>query len=130
MSDTFKNVLIGIVCAALVVFLGICCFKAVYGTAGGVNYKLFREANDFNVYRRITVMNTRTDEIMMQMEGYISLSNNDTNELVITMKTGEDNYTKSYIYLNEWTCYAVEQIEPDTDSVNEITYYPRLRGES
>ena len=130
MSDTLKKVFIGIVCAALVIFICISYFKVMRGTAGGINYKLFREANEFNIYRRITVLNTRTDKIMMQMEGYISLSNNDANELVITMKTGEDTYAKNYIYLNEWTCYAVEQIEPDADSANEITYYPRLRGES
>lgn len=129
MSDTLKKAFVGVVCTAVVIFIGICCIKTIYGTAGGVNFKLFREANDFNVYRKITVMNTRTDEIMMQTEGYISLTNNDANELVITIKTGEDTYAKNYIYLNDWTCYVVEQVEPDTNLTNEIVYYPRLRKE-
>lgn len=55
-----------------------------------VNYNLNKEADKFNVYRRITVTNARTDTIMMQVEGYMSLSNNSSNELVVTVRTGED----------------------------------------
>ena len=59
-------------------------------TADVVNYNLSKDANEFNVYRRITVTNARTDTIMLQAEGYMSLSNNDDNELVVTIKTGKD----------------------------------------
>ena len=42
-------------------------------TADTVNYNLTKEADEFNVYRRITVTNARTDTIMLQAEGYMSL---------------------------------------------------------
>ena len=35
---------------------------------------------------------------------------NDTNELVVTVKTGPDSYKKNYIYLNAYTLYVVEDI--------------------
>lgn len=95
-------------------------------TADNVNYNLNKEADEFNVYRRITVTNARTDMIMLQAEGYMSLSNNSANELVVTIKTGENQYYKDYIYLNDWTCYVMEQVEPkSTDKYHyELVFYP------
>lgn len=95
-------------------------------TASTVNYNLNKEANEFNVYRKITVTNARTDTIMLQAEGYMSLSNNSSSELVITIKTGEDTYFKDYIYLNDWTCYVMEQTEPNiVDKYHyELVFYP------
>ena len=95
-------------------------------TADTVNYNLSKDANEFNVYRRITVTNARTDTVMLQAEGYMSLSNNSDNELVVTIKTGEDQYYKDYIYLNSWTCYVMEQTEPKgTDKYHyELVFYP------
>lgn len=95
-------------------------------TASTVNYNLSKEANEFNVYRKITVTNARTDTVMLQTEGYMSLSNDTENELVLTIKTGEDQYYKDYIYLNEWTCYVMEQTEPtETDKYHyELIFYP------
>ena len=96
-------------------------------TADTVNYNLNKEADEFNVYRRITVTNARTDTIMMQAEGYMSLGNNSSNELVVTFKTGEDQYYKDYIYLNDWTCYVMEQVEPKSaDKYHyELVFYPQ-----
>lgn len=95
-------------------------------TASTVNYNLNKEADEFNVYRKITVTNARTDTIMLQAEGYMSLSNNSSNELVMTVKTGEDTYFKDYIYLNDWTCYVMEQTEPNTVDkyYYELVFYP------
>ena len=95
-------------------------------TASTVNYNLNKEADEFNVYRKITVTNARTDTIMLQAEGYMSLSNNSSSELVMTIKTGEDTYFKDYIYLNDWTCYVMEQTEPNAvDKYHyELVFYP------
>ena len=95
-------------------------------TASTVNHNLSKDASEFNVYRRITVTNARTDTIMLQAEGYMALSNNSSNELVVTIKTGADQYYKDYIYLNDWTCYVMEQTEPKgTDKYHyELVFYP------
>lgn len=82
--------------------------------AQNVNYNLNQAADNFQCLRKITVYNARTDLIVMEMEGYMSLSNNSTNELVVTCKTGASEYRKNYIYLNEYVIYVVEDITGTT----------------
>ena len=78
--------------------------------ADNVNHNLSQAADNFQCLRKITVYNARTDLIVMEMEGYMSLTNNSTSELVVTCKTGPDEYKKNYIYLNEYVIYVVEDI--------------------
>lgn len=94
---------------AIVVFL-IMLSLCACSPADRVNYNLNHEADKFNCLRRITVYNARTDLIILEVEGYMSLSNNTTNELVVTCKTAEDVYKKNYIYLNDYVIYVVEDI--------------------
>ena len=113
----------------LLALMMACCFAVgVSGcsTASTVNHNLSKDADEFNVYRKITVTNARTDTIMLQAEGYMALSNNRSNELVVTIKTGKDQYYKDYIYLNDWTCYVMEQTKPKgTDKYHyELVFYP------
>ena len=67
--------------------------------ASDVNHNLSQAADNFEVFRKITVYNARTDLIILEMEGLMSLSNNATNELVVTCKVGENEYKKNYVYL-------------------------------
>lgn len=75
-----------------------------------VNHNISKQADYFECERRITVYNARTDNIILEAEGYMSISNNLTNELVVTVKTGANEYKKNYVYLNDYTMYAVEDI--------------------
>lgn len=95
-----------------IILLFVLCFTlcSCIDTATTVNHNLNIEANEFGILRRITVYNARTDLIILEMEGYISLSNNSTSELVVTCKTGENSYKKNYVYLNDYTLYVVEDI--------------------
>lgn len=78
--------------------------------ADKVNYNMSKQADYFECERRITVYNARTDKIILEAEGYMSISNNSTKELVVTVKTGPSEYKKNYIYLNDYTLYVVEDI--------------------
>lgn len=82
--------------------------------ANNVNHNLSQAADNFECLRKITVYNARTDLIVMEMEGYMSLSNTSTSELVVTCKTGTNEYKKNYIYLNEYVIYVVEDITGTT----------------
>lgn len=82
--------------------------------AENVNHNLSQAADNFEVVRKITVYNARTDMIIMEMEGLMSLSNNSTSELVVTCKVGEDEYKKNYVYLNDYVIYVVEDITGTT----------------
>ena len=78
--------------------------------ASKVNANISKQADYFNCERKITVYNARTDKIIMEAEGYMSISNNGAHELVCTVKIGPDTYRKNYIYLNDYTMYVVEDI--------------------
>ena len=78
--------------------------------ADKVNANISKQANYFQAERKITVYNARTDKVIMEAEGYMSISNNSSNELVCTVKVGENEYKKNYIYLNKYTMYVVEDI--------------------
>lgn len=91
-----------------------------------VRHNLRREADDFNVRRRITVMNTRTDTPMMQITGLIAIDVDDDGDLNITIEKAPNEYVLNYAHLSQDTTYIVEQIE--TKEVNkyqyEIKFYP------
>lgn len=88
--------------------------------AANVNHNLSQAADNFQCLRKITVYNARTDLIVMEMEGYMSLSNTSTSELVVTCMTGANQYKKNYIYLNEYVIYVVEDI---TGTVTDPYHY-------
>lgn len=113
-----KRFLISILSLVLTLSLSGC------SEADKVNSNLSKEANYFNCERRITVYNARTDLVILNIEGYMSVSNNSSNELVVTCKTGEDAYKKNYIYLNEYTMYVVEDISgTHTDPYHYKMYF-------
>ncbi len=78
--------------------------------ADKVNHNMNIAADNFSCERRITVYNARTDKIILYAEGYMSISNNSSSELVVTCKVGASEYKKNYIYLNDYTLYVVEDI--------------------
>jgi hypothetical protein len=100
--------------ALLLVIVVICTCFVGCTAADNVNHNLSQAADNFQCLRKITVYNARTDLIVMEMEGYMSLSNSATNELVVTCMTGPSQYKKNYIYLNEYVIYVVEDITGTT----------------
>lgn len=92
--------------------------------ASRVNYNMSKQADYFECERKITVYNARTDTIILEAEGYMSISNNTTNELVVTCKVGANEYKKNYIYLNSYTLYVVEDISgTHTDPYHYKLYF-------
>lgn len=101
---TFALVLAASMLLAFVSFLTGC------SEASRANYNISKQADYFESERRVTVYNARTDNVVLEIEGYISITNNDSNELVVTCKVGPDQYKKDYVYLNSYTLYIVEDI--------------------
>lgn len=106
--------------ALILVAVCLCTCLAGCTEADNVNHNLSQAADNFQVTRKITVYNARTDMIILEMEGNMSLSNNTTNELVVTCMTGPNQYKKNYVYLNEYVIYVVEDI---TDTVTDPYHY-------
>lgn len=91
-----------------------------------VSYNVSREADSFGVVRRVTVINMRSDNIVFEAVGNISIDTNDSEKLVVIAQTDEDTYKKHYINMTEWNMYVVEDIEgAKADQYKyEIRYIP------
>jgi len=75
-----------------------------------VSHNISKEADNFNVTRRLVVINARTDKPLFELVGNFALSNNSDNELEVVCQTGKNEFKKHFIYLNEYTIYTVEDI--------------------
>lgn len=120
-----KKVLTIILTAMLIIagILTLCSYSSC-SEADRVNRNISKQAQYFDCERRVTVYNARTDKVIMYIEGYINISNNATNELVVTAKVGNDTYKKNYVYLNEYTLYVVEDINgTHTDPYHYKVYF-------
>jgi len=75
-----------------------------------VSYNLSKQADSFNVTRRLAVLNARSDEPIFELVGNFAISNNSDNELVVTVEVDKGVYKKHFVYLNQWTIYVVEDV--------------------
>lgn len=76
-----------------------------------VSRNVSKEADNFNVVRRLTVINTRTDKCLLQMTGKISIEDV-TDGIAVLVEVDRDKgiYQKHWVYLNENTMYTVEDL--------------------
>lgn len=88
----------------------ICLVLTGCTEADQVSSNISKEADNFNVTRKLTVLNARTDTILLELTGTFALKNNSNNELAIIIETAEGKYQKDYVYLNDYTMYVVEDI--------------------
>lgn len=110
-------------------FLVACLFILTGCTeVGRVSYNIGQEADNFNVSRRIVVINARTDKPIFEMVGNFSIQNNTTNELEIICEIEKGKYQKHFVYLNEWTMYVVEDLEgSNVEKYHyEVNYLPEM----
>lgn len=94
----------------VIVLLVLMLLLAGCTQADRVSRNVSLEADSFNVVRRITVINTRSDDIMFTMTGKMSLQNTIENELSLIVEDENGVYHKHFIYLNDWTTYIVEDL--------------------
>lgn len=93
-----------------------------------VSENISQEANNFNVVRRITVINARTDTVLLQLTGTFALKNNINNELEVICELEDGKYQKHYVYLNEYTLYVVEDLSGSNVSKYsyELNFLPKM----
>lgn len=73
---------------------------------------LSEDADNFKILRKITFINTVTDEVLYTVEGNMSITADvEENQLEITAKTGENEFQKHFLGLSPTTVYIVEQLE-------------------
>ena len=101
--------------------------SAAIGTeANKVSANISVQADNFNITRKLTVLNARTDTVLLELTGTFALKNNSSNELEVIIETAEGKYQKDYVYLNDYTMYVVEDISgSEVDKYRyEINFLP------
>ena len=97
--------------AVIMAFAVITAFAGCGRESNRVSYNVSKEADNFNVVRRLTVLNARSDKPMFELIGAFSMTvDHADNQLEITCETGPGEYKKHFVGLNEWTMYVVEDV--------------------
>ena len=94
---------------AVVMILMLCACGDSQATI--VSQNVSKEADNFNVVRRLTVINSRSDKVVLTMVGKISIEDV-TNGIAVLVEIDHAKklYQKHYIYLNSWAMYTVEDV--------------------
>lgn len=103
------------------VFMVVTCFIfAGCSQADTTRHNIQKEADKFNVYRRITFVNLQTGQLLYSAEGYFSLQTTYDNEyqgqqeIGLVFQTGKDQFKMDYFNINTNVSYVIEQLENTT----------------
>ena len=119
----------------LLILIAVIMLAGVATTATGcreaerVSYNVSQEADNFNVMRRLAVINTVSGEPVFEMIGRFSITaDTDNNQLEVIVEVEDGKYKKHIVGLNQaTTMYVVEDI--NGAEVNkfkyEINYLPK-----
>lgn len=108
MTKNFKILVVFIVMCAILFCLTGC------NQANNVQYNISKKSDSFDTYRKVTVINLRSDKVLMEVEGLIAIKDSSEDELTIIIKTGDEQYKMHYVYFGGEVVYLVEQIENST----------------
>jgi len=82
---------------------------------------LSKAADNFEIERRVVFFNGITDSYLLSIEGRCSIVD-DSNQLEVTCKTGEDEFKKHFLGLSDNVSYFIEQL----DGANVSEYHYRV----
>lgn len=85
-----------------------------------VSHNLSLEADNFNVARKLTVINQRTDTILFQMTGNFSVGNDSDGDLDIIGENKDGTYYKHFVRMSSEITYIVEDL--GTTKTNKYQY--------
>lgn len=94
-----------------------------------VSSNLSQESDNFNVVRKVTVIDAITNDIMFQMSGRMSIkADTKDKQLEIVVENGKDKYQKHIIGLSDNVSYVVEDVDvPNVSKYKyEINYNPKM----
>lgn len=103
--------------------VAIAALVACSSDADVVSHNLSKAADNFEIQRRIVFYNGITGDYILEIEGLCALGNNDdTGELTVTCKVGDEQYKKHFLGLSDNVTYFLEQ----TDAAFADAYHYRV----
>lgn len=115
------------VMAFLVLVLTVAALLVGCSEAERVSQNVSQQADSFNVTRRVVVINTRTDKVLLEVIGLISIQHSE-GDVDIIVEVADGLYKKHFVSLNQWTTYTVEDINGAyVDKYHyELNYLPEM----
>lgn len=95
------------------------CFAGCGNPAMNATYNVKTEAESFQLYRKMTAINLRTDKVLFEIEGFFNYENEEDGDLSIVMEVGKNEYTRHVVHITEGTTFVVEQLDPSNFSPYE-----------
>lgn len=107
--------------------IALCC---LFGCteASKVSHNVSQEADNFNVLRRLAVINSRTDKVEFELIGAFSLEVDNARKINIICEMEDGTYKKHIVGLNDETMYVIEDI--GGAAVNKYKYQVNYIPES
>lgn len=97
--------------------------------ANRVNYNITEDAENFNVYRRVTVINCIKGDTLFEIEGRMNIeADRSDNQLEIIIEVDDNKFKKHFIGLSDNVTYTIEDISGSEVSKYhyEINYNPNM----
>jgi hypothetical protein len=95
--------------------------------ANVASYNISKAADNFEVFRRVVFYNGITDNYILSVEGYCSITDSG-NKLSVTVKTENGKFIKHYLGLSDNVTYFSEQLQPSSvsDKRYRVTFKPSV----
>lgn len=123
------NKKIAALAGAALMTIGLATLSGCSTESDKVSYNISKEADNFNVRRRVAVINTRTDKIEFKVEGLISVDTSNSKKLVVIAEVSKGKYRKHLINMTKNNMYVVEDLTDGTE-VNKYKYEVEYMPES
>ncbi|MET3191118.1 UNVERIFIED_ORG: cellulose synthase/poly-beta-1,6-N-acetylglucosamine synthase-like glycosyltransferase [Streptococcus infantarius] len=123
------NKKIAALAGAALMTIGLATLSGCSTESDKVSYNISKEADNFNVRRRVAVINTRTDKIEFKVEGLISVDTSNSKKLVVIAEVSKGKYRKHLINMTKNNMYVVEDLTDGT-KVNKYKYEVEYMPES
>jgi hypothetical protein len=96
--------------------------------ANMVSRNLSLEADNFNVARKLSVINVRTDTVLFQITGNFSIDKESDGDLAVIGENANGTYYKHFICLADEITYIVEDLgTTGVDKYNyQINFNPKM----
>ena len=106
----------------LVLIVTAITFAGCERQAEKVAYNISLEADNFNIIRKIIVINGINNDIVFQLSGRVSIETPSPKKLVLTVQHGANDYRKHYILLGDNDSVIVEDTGLGRNDVSNYRY--------
>ncbi len=110
-----KIALVFILCVAIMSLTG--CTQAER-----VSYNVSQQADNFNIVRKITVINCIKGDVLFQVSGKMSINVDEVENQLELLVESDGTYSKHFIGLSDNVTYVVEDLNLGANEVNKYKY--------